>query len=226
MSRTPQIALGVGFGVFVAIMVLLLAPTVVKPKVPVYLPVAPGVPRDSAGINVDTLTVDAGDEHRWRFVDLDRGEVVLPPDTAGWDLMLRRFHFIPSGTVANLGRVAFEAAAIPPDTGYQSSRFARDTTNAATERWYTYSYFSHLLSPKRDVYALRTRDGRSVILQLLSYYCPGPTPGCVTFRYVYAPQRQVQSLRSAVTGSTLAARRAGSSAASNPAARSTSATSR
>ena len=226
MNRTPQIALGVGFGLFVVIMVLLLTPSVIKPKVPVYLPAAPGVTRDSAGTSVDTLTVDAGEEHRWSFVDLDRGAVVLPPDTAGWDLMLRRFHFIPSGGIVNLGPQVFDSVTSLPDTGYQASRFARDTVNPVTERWYTYSYFSHLLSPKRDVFALRTRDGRYATLQILSYYCPGPTPGCVTFRYVYAPQRETQSFRKAMTGSTPAARRAGNNAASRPAASSTSETSR
>ena len=30
-----------------------------------------------------------------------------------------------------------------------------------------------------------TADGRYAKLQLLSYYCPGARPGCLTFRYVY-----------------------------------------
>src|SRR5205823_14325954 len=74
MSRTPQIALGIGFGVFLAIIVLLLAPTVSKPKVMAYAPTPAGVTRPAEGRLVnDTITVDAGDEQRWRFVDLDRG---------------------------------------------------------------------------------------------------------------------------------------------------------
>ena len=32
-------------------------------------------------------------------------------------------------------------------------------------------------------YVIHTRDGRYVKLELLSYYCPGPEPGCLTFRY-------------------------------------------
>ena len=136
-------------------------------------------------IVTDTLTIDAGDEHRWRFVDLDRGAIVEPPDTAGWDLALRRFHLIPSGEIANLGVVPFDSIGVAPETGYIRSQFSRDTSNAATDRWYTYSYFSHLLAPKPEVYVVRTRDGRYAKLQLLSYYCPGPTPGCVTFRYAY-----------------------------------------
>ena len=181
-------------------MAALLAPTVIKPGIPTFNPTA-------AGVASDTLTVDAGDEYRWRFVDLDRRMVVDPPDTAGWDVMLRRFHFIPAGAVANLGRVPFGSVVQAPDTGYVLTRFAHDTSNAATDRWYTYSYFSHLLSPKGDVYVMRTRDGRYAKVQILSYYCPGPTPGCTTFRY--AP---LHSDRSASIGSMAAARRAGSSA--------------
>jgi hypothetical protein len=35
------------------------------------------------------------------------------------------------------------------------------------------------------VYAVRTADGRFAKLQVISYYCTGAIPGCLTFRYVY-----------------------------------------
>jgi hypothetical protein len=41
------------------------------------------------------------------------------------------------------------------------------------------------VKPSPRVYALRTADGRYAKLEILSYYCPGAMPGCVTFRYVY-----------------------------------------
>ncbi|MBI4502589.1 MAG: HmuY family protein [Gemmatimonadetes bacterium] len=186
MSRVPHIALGLGFAVFLVIMVVLLAPTAIKARVLTFNPTPPVTREAVAGGTVsDTLTIDAGDEHRWRFVDLDRGGVVEPPDTAGWDLALRRFHLIPSGEISNLGPVPFDSVNAAPESGYVASRFSRDTSNAATDHWYTYSYFSHLLTSKSDVYVLRTREGRYAKLQILSYYCPGPTPGCVTLRYFY-----------------------------------------
>jgi hypothetical protein len=188
MSRTPKVALGVGFGAFVLIMIVLLAPTVMKPKVATFTPTPAGIARAVAEGVVDTITVDAGDELRWSFVDLDRGAVLVPPDTAGWDLMVRRFHLVPSGAIAKVASGSFDSLQ-PPDTGYIASRFAHDTANAATDHWYLYGFFSHLLAPKPDLYVVRTRDGRFARLQLLSYYCPGvtaPTPGCVTFRYAFA----------------------------------------
>jgi hypothetical protein len=185
MSSVPKVALGAGFGVFLVIIAALLAPTVIKPRVATFLPtVGAGVPADGKLVT-DTLTVDAGDENHWRFVDLDRGAILSPPDTAGWDLMLRRFHFVASGAMANLGRISYDSLVEAPDTGYVPSRFMRDTANVATDHWYSYSYFSHLLEPRGDVYAVRTREGHYAKIQILSYYCPGPTPGCVTFRYWY-----------------------------------------
>jgi hypothetical protein len=65
----------------------------------------------------------------------------------------------------------------------------RDTVNAAIDRWYRYSIFSHLLEPAPASYVIRTRDGHFAKIQFLSYYCPGPAAGCVTFRYVYQGSR-------------------------------------
>ena len=176
--------LGVGFFVFVVIMAALLVPTVIHTETPTYRPRVVGIAIPlNPGLAFDTVTVDAGAEHRWRFFDFERGLLADPPDTAGWDIAFQRFRIIPSGQIANLGLVRFDSVRIAPDAGYVRTTFGRDTVNAATARWYTYSYFSHLLSPKDDVWVVRTREGRYVKMQVISYYCPGPTPGCVTFRY-------------------------------------------
>lgn len=194
-------------------MILLLAPTIIRPEVPSYTPTPPAPRAPVAGPDSGVITVDAGDEHRWRFVDLDRGSIVIPPDTAGWDLMLRRFHIVPSGSAVNLGAVPFESVALP-DSGYEPSRFAADTANPATERWYRYSYFSHLLSPRPDIYAFRTRDGGAGKLQFLSYYCPGPTPGCITVRYSYDGGKAAGT--GAVPGAISHARHAAAAVAKTP----------
>ncbi|MSR05857.1 MAG: hypothetical protein EXR93_02120 [Gemmatimonadetes bacterium] len=172
-----------GLGLFVLIIAALLVPTFIHTETPAYRPRIVGIAIPAMGLAIDTVTIDAGAEHRWRFFDFERGLVSDPPDTTGWDIAFQRFHVIPSGEIANLGSLAFDSVLQAPDSGYVRTTFGRDTVNAATARWYTYSYFSHLLTPKPDVFALRTREGRLVKLQIFSYYCPGPTPGCVTFRY-------------------------------------------
>jgi hypothetical protein len=130
---------------------------------------------------VDTITIDARDPDRWRFFAFDRG-LLEAPDTAGWDLAVRRFRVITSGAAAAL-RGTLDTVAQAPDTGYEPTVFARDTVNPVLGRWYRYGFFSHLLRPEPRVYAIRLRDGRAALLEFLSYYCPGPGPGCVTLRY-------------------------------------------
>jgi hypothetical protein len=135
------------------------------------------------GHHPDTLTVDASESGRWRFVDLDRGRVLALPDTAGWDLAIRRFHVIVSRAIADAGAVPFDRLARPPESGYISNTLDSDTTNAAISRWYSYSMLSHLLVPRSRLYVVRTSEGRFAKLELLSYYCPGLQAGCLTFRF-------------------------------------------
>jgi hypothetical protein len=191
LSKTvaERVLLG-GFSVFVVIMGFLLVPSFVRTEVPAYLPTTPNdsaPPAGPSGVVIDTVTIDAGSEERWRFFDFERGVVGDPPDTAGWDLAFKRFHVIPSGGMINLGLAAFDSVTTVPDSGYVATAFGRDTVNAVTARWYRYSFFSHLLSPLGDAYAIRTRTGRYAKMEIISYYCPGPTPGCLTFRYVFRP---------------------------------------
>lgn len=180
----PPLALLLGFGVFLVVIAGLLATSLVRRNVTTFVPSVrdPARPRPDTLIE-DTLTIDARDPARWQFVDLARGAVVAPPDTAGWDLAVRRFTVVPAGAAADLGPRAFDAVTAAPDTGYVPTRFGRDTANPATARWYRYSFLSHLLEPAGHVYVLRMPDGQYAKLTVLSYYCPGLQAGCVTLRY-------------------------------------------
>lgn len=180
---SPKVALGAALGAFVLIIAALLTPTFLTTKVDTFLPRVVGIAVPAVPGGVDTVTIDAGAEHRWRFFDVERGLVSDPPDTVGWDLAFQRFHLIPSGEVANLERTPFDSVRTAPDSGYARTVFGRDTVNAATAKWYSYSYLSHLLVPKGEVYVMRTREGHFAKLQILGYYCPRTTPGCLTFRY-------------------------------------------
>lgn len=137
--------------VFGAALLLVVAAALVPRRVATFTPrevssAPPGVE--------DTVTIDARDPDHWRYFTFGRG--VLPsPDTAGWDLGIRRFELITSGTVT------------PTFT-----------------HWYHYDFFAHLLRPGGEVFLLHTRSGSDVRLEILSYYCPGPEAGCLTFRYV------------------------------------------
>lgn len=192
-ARTP-LAVWAGVGVFVLVVVLLVGMTLRRPEPPSFTP-SPIQPRPAAAglVGPELITIDATDGTRWRYFSFASGSVVDRPGPLDWDLALRRFQVIAnggtglagSGGIIDLGEVSFDAVVAVPADGYVGTRVRSDSVNLAVQRWYAYSFTSHLLSPKPHVYAVRTADGRYAKLEFMAYYCPGATPGCVTFRYVY-----------------------------------------
>jgi hypothetical protein len=184
---TASIVLVTGFVVFVVVIGFLVAASLMPRDAMVFepTPVAPTAQVES--LVYDTLTVDSRDETTWHFVDFDRRSTVVPPDTAGWDLAIRRFTVVAAGAVADAGKTTFDEVIEAPIEEFVETSFGRDTVNAAIDRWYRYSMVSHLLEPNGHVYVVRTRTSRFAKLEFLSYYCPGVVAGCPTFRYVYQP---------------------------------------
>ncbi|MGH2668626.1 MAG: HmuY family protein [Gemmatimonadales bacterium] len=174
----PIIILAVLFG---AAMVWLVVTALLPQSVPTFAP-RTGPSRPAAPGAPDTVTIDARDPDQWQFFAFDRG-LLVPPDTAAWDVGVRRFHMIVAGAAAAVDTLGFAALAREPSQGFEPTTLDRDTLNRALARWYRYSMFSHLLRPRPRVYVIRTAAGRYVKLEVLSYYCPGPEPGCLTFRY-------------------------------------------
>jgi hypothetical protein len=181
-ARAP-LPLLAGFALFVAGLVYLVTMSLTRRDAPVFTPSAVARARspgwEQAG---DTLTLDATDTERWRFVSLSLGHALTGSDTARWELAVRRFHLDAAGALADLGPVPFADARLSGSTRFISSPRG-ETGNEAIRRWYTYSFLTHLLTPNDHVYALRTRDGQLWKLQLLGYYCPRLIAGCVTLRY-------------------------------------------
>jgi hypothetical protein len=184
-ARPPLLLVG-GFALFIAVTAYLVASSVTKRSVPTFDP----SPRttassDSGPRHDDTITVDATDSKQWQYVDFDRGGVLAPPDTTGWDLAVRRYLVIASDAIADLGLRRFEDVRDAPEGGFVANVVANDTVNAAIRRWYRYSMLTHLLEPVGHAYVVRTRDGRFASVQVLGYYCTGLRPGCLTLRYTY-----------------------------------------
>jgi hypothetical protein len=180
-------------GAVLAAVVALVALSLRRPAIEAYSPDVPAPADVGEGRIERTWTIDASNTGRWAAFDFSRGSTVPAGDPDGWDIAFRRFNVMTNGGdgfagragIVDLGVVPFDSVVEVPATGYVGSSVRSDSSNAAIERWYTYGFTSHILSPKANVYALRTADGRYAKLQILSYYCPGATPGCVTFRYVY-----------------------------------------
>jgi hypothetical protein len=136
---------------------------------------------------VDTVTIDARDTDNWRFFDFTTGSVVVPPDTAGWDLAFRRFNVMVAGAAADLGETSFDEVTAAPSTGFVVNRLGSVSPNPAFDDWYRYNVLSHLLEPDGHVYVVRTANKHYAKLEFLGYYCPGVTAGCPTIRYAYQP---------------------------------------
>jgi hypothetical protein len=128
------------------------------------------------------LTINASDPVAWRFVSLREGRVLDRPAPLDWDLALRRFHIATNGGPGFAGQGA--AGVIDPAARTPSlQQTSADTTKSGFGKWYDYGFTSHLLTPKPDNFLVVGADGSRYTLRLLSYYCPGATPGCITIEY-------------------------------------------
>lgn len=185
---------GAGAAVIVALGVTLVALSLRRPDVPTYAPTPPA-PRDAGHVLVGPVlyTVDATSAEQWRHFSFRLGVALDDASPAAWDLAFRRFQIIANGGrglqggggILDLGPVPFDGVREAPASGYQPSEDGPDPRNPAIAHWYRYGFLSHVLTPKPHVWAVRTADGRYAKIQIISYYCPGAKPGCLTFRYVY-----------------------------------------
>lgn len=181
-ARAP-LPLLIGFGLFVAGLGYMVAASLARRDAPVFVPTSAVRARAAGWARAgDTLTLDATDGARWRFASLTLGHPLERADTARWELAARRYRITVAGAIADLGTVPFDSARVEPSARFVPSR-PGEMGNEAIGHWYRYSLVTHLLEPDGRVYAFRTRDGAQWKLQILGYYCPGLTPGCVTLRY-------------------------------------------
>jgi hypothetical protein len=176
----------IGFALFVAALGYMVAASLARREVAVFTPSPPARVRAEGWARTgDTLTLDAADGERWRFASLSAGMALAGGDTARWEIGARRYRVTVAGALADLGTVPFALARVQPTTRFVDSH-AGEVANDAIRHWYRYSLVTHLLAPAGHVYALRTSDGTLWKLEVLGYYCPGLTPGCVTLRYAPA----------------------------------------
>jgi hypothetical protein len=179
LARRERAAVLIISGLFIAA-ALVVAFSLTRPEPLSYTPAAAATPIDAA-TGTRRFTIDASDPGRWRFVSLREGVVLAAPGPLDWDLAFRRFHIATNGGpgFAGQGAAGIESGDSLP-TLIQTSR---DTTKSGFGKWYDYGFTSHLLTPKSDTYLVVGADGARYRLRILSYYCPGATPGCTTIEY-------------------------------------------
>lgn len=156
---------------FLLLVASLLIGSFTKPEFPAY----------EIGPHPDsTYTLDASNGDQWRW----------------WgDLGFRRNHVITAAGAGaiDLGPVAFDSVADLPADGYLSTTYDGDTTNAGIGKWYDYSMWSHLLTSKHHVYAIRSASGELAKLEILAYYCRQVGAACYTVRHKATRPRPASS---------------------------------
>jgi hypothetical protein len=179
-ARAPIVAATV----VTAVGVVLVALTLRQPDVPTYPPTPPA-PREAGRALVGPVlyTVDATAADAWRQFSFRHGSVV----DGGGDLLFKRYAVVAGlgAAIRDLGEVGFDTVRAVPADGYLANEGAAEPRNPAIAAWYQYGFFTHVLTPRPRVWAVRTADGHYAKLEMVGYYCPGPQPGCPTFRYVY-----------------------------------------
>jgi hypothetical protein len=185
VTRPPILVLVLA-AAFVLLVAALLIGSLTKPEFPPYqLSVAHPVVVGDTLVGPSTYTLDASSTERWIRFAFTRNALV---DSGPWDIAFRRFHVIsgPGGGIADLGIVPFDSVRDLPEFGYlPNGEAGGDTINLGVGKWYDYSMFSHLLTSKRHVYAIRTPGGKYAKLEMLAYYCKDGGTACLTFRYAY-----------------------------------------
>jgi hypothetical protein len=193
LPGVPWVALVVVCGLLIAA-VWFVMESLQSPELEWYT-VSPVDPQEVGGslTGPAVYTVD-GRRNELTYFDFSTGSAVEgEPDPLGWDLAFRRFTILANGGpglsgqggIVDLGEVPFDSVTRVPTEGYATNEANAETANPAIARWYTYSWTSHILKPKPKVFAARTADGRYAVFEILSYYCPGATAGCITIRYLY-----------------------------------------
>ncbi len=194
LSATRDRRAAVAITVIVLVAAGIVALTLRRPAPPTFAPTTPDpVEVGSTRHGPIVYTIDARSSEEWRYFDFSRASVVEQPGPEEWDLAFRRFYIIANGGegfagvggIVDLGPVPLDSVVALPKTGYAPNLVRSDTTNPGVGKWYDYGFTSHLLTPRRRTYAVRTADGRYAAFEILGYYCVGASPGCITIRYLY-----------------------------------------
>jgi hypothetical protein len=141
--------------------------------------------------------INASSEKDWVYFDFSRGETVhiQDPTSLSWDLAFRRGKVISNGGATNkFGKAGlidlkvkeFERVEkVPLENYIQDSATRTEPENSVLLKWYNYNYFTHKLTAKKNVYAVRTSDSKYAKVQFLSFYCDNKETGCIKMRYSY-----------------------------------------
>jgi hypothetical protein len=145
--------------------------------------------------NNPVIKINAKERNTWMLVDFSTGKTQTVPESEtsklsqfSWDLGFSRTKIISNGGktnpqgetgVINLGPVIFDSVKTAPKTGYaQDHRSLGNLINKALASWYNYRTRTHNIESKKNVYALKLKDGVFMKMRILNYYCSQQANDC------------------------------------------------
>ncbi|RKG99278.1 hypothetical protein D7X74_39540 [Corallococcus sp. CA047B] len=162
-------------------------------------------PEDSANLkhqdNGDgsfTSVINATEPALWVGLDLDTGKEVSATEDAAWDLAFQRFVVKSRGGVSGTGGVqvalltdtSFAALTQAPSTGWSTDAADGDDTDTTLDTvfntaggWYLYDLKFHTLTPRAQLYVVRSDQGAYFKVELLSYYDDAGSPANLKLRW-------------------------------------------
>lgn len=130
------------------------------------------------------VTLNASDQDLWVPFSFVLGREV--PDGGAADALIRRHYWRAPEGATSLGEQPLMTATVSDDAVWvQDGLDDGLPVSPVLLRWYNYSYWTHLLESKHEVYAIRLRGdaSRAALVRMESYYCAPEGSGCMTFRY-------------------------------------------
>jgi hypothetical protein len=145
-----------------------------------------------------TSVVNATDAALWVGLDLDTGKQVDAAQDTLWDLAFQRYTVKSRGGVSGTGGVqvavvtgtTFAALTQAPATGYLTDApdgddvgDAPDTVFNVGDGWYIYDIKFHTLTPRPNLYVVRSDEGTYFKVEMLSYYSDAGTPANLKLKW-------------------------------------------
>jgi hypothetical protein len=145
--------------------------------------------------NNPTIKINAKEKNNWMLIDFPTGKTQTVSESEtnkfsqySWDLGFSRTKIISNGGktnptgetgIINLGLVNFDDIKTAPKTGYvQDHRSLGNLINKELAGWYNYRTRTHNIESKKNVYALKLKDGVFMKMKILNYYCSQQSNDC------------------------------------------------
>ncbi|MFQ5559964.1 MAG: HmuY family protein [Nitrospinota bacterium] len=204
MNKKDSIALGLIFFLTPLILLICIAPfsnRALMGEIKTMTPVEVLLTREISPEGIVTQTIDAS-QNKWVYLNFRNG-ILPPPDgekpkEIRWDLAFQRKRIISNSPpitsngdvgVINTGVKDFTADFTLPDRTFVKNTVQKGKIiNPAIDHWYDYDFMKHSLTPKEEIYLVRSTEQKVVKMKIESYYCGSENiPACYTLRFAWLP---------------------------------------